>query len=139
MFDFDPEKVLRENDVKVEWSDQVVDSEGKPRTDPCPGYYLIWKQGVIYIGNCSELKARESAAIFIHLWLNGISAQMADHLIQAYAHIERYRAAVEQYENLLNNTERFMREGVEMIHTDFLDQVTGIAGLPSAQLDPRCS
>jgi len=77
MFDFDVEKVLRDNNAKVEWGDQIVDTGGNTRTSPHPGYCLIWEQGFIHIGACSKSKARESAAIFVHLWLNGITAQMA--------------------------------------------------------------
>jgi hypothetical protein len=96
MFDFNSEKVLRENGAKVIWNDKVVDIiTDEVLSDPFPGWNLVWKNGTIFIGNCSEHIAREVAAIFVHLWLNGISAQMADHLIQAYAHIDRWRKAVE--------------------------------------------
>lgn len=115
MFDFSFEQVLHDNEVTVEWHDKVVDSEGVERPSAIPGWSLSWKRGVIYIGPCPEHKAREAAALFVHLWLNGISAQMASQLIVAYAFINSYQEAIDMYEGLINDIEYFTREGLDNV------------------------
>ena len=115
MFDFDPEQILCENDVEVSWWGTIVNNEGTEKKNPYPGWGLSWKHGVIFIGPCSKHKAREAAAIFVRLWLADIPTQMASHLIVAYAFIDSYREAVEMYAGLVNDIERFAREGEDAI------------------------
>jgi hypothetical protein len=80
MFDFNPEQILRENNVLVEWDDNLT-----------PGWSLSWKHGVIYIGPCCAHMARKAAAMFVYLYLKDVPAQMAANLIVCYAFIDMYR------------------------------------------------
>jgi len=115
MFDFDYAQILRENEVTVEWCDTIVDTEGNKSKSPIPGWGLTWKHGFIRIGPCTELKACEAAAIFVHLYLKGVPAQLSTQLIVAYAFIGEYREAIEMYEGLVNDIESFAREGLDNV------------------------
>ena len=116
MFDFDPEQILRENDVEVSWWDTLISAEHLDyKKSPYPGWGLSWKHGVIFIGPCPKHKAREAAAIFVRLWLADIPAQMASHLIVAYAFIDSYHEAIDKYEGLITNIEQFTREGLDEV------------------------
>ena len=116
MFDFDHAQILRENEVTVEWCDTVVDTEGNTKKSPIPGWGLSWKHGWIHIGPCPEQRACEAAAMFVHLYLKGVSAQLSSQLIVAYAFIGEYREAIEMYEGLIRDIETFTREGADAIH-----------------------
>lgn len=116
MFDFDYVQILRENEVTVEWCDTIVDTEGNTSKSPIPGWGLTWKHGWIHIGPCPEQRAREAAAMFVHLYRKGVSAQLASQLIVAYAFIGEYREAIEMYKELINDIETFTREGLETLH-----------------------
>ncbi len=100
MFDFDPEEILSRNDVEVTWE------QGRCKS----GWSLSWKHGTVYIGPCTECKAKEAAAIFVILWSKGISAQMSVQLIIAYTFVESYHDAISKYGNLINDIEHFARE-----------------------------
>ena len=117
MFDFNFEQVLLENEVTVEWTPEFVDAEGTIRPSPTSGWSLSWKHGVIYIGPCAKHKAREAAAIFAHLWLQGVSAQMATQLSIAYAFIDAYHEAIDMYEGLINDIEHFTRDGLDNVRS----------------------
>ncbi len=116
MFDFDPQEILAQNNVEVTWWDSVVDDYGIVKKEGAvKGWGLSWKHGAIYIGPCLKHKAIEGAAIFVLLWLKGVSAQMATQLIIAYAFIESYHDAIETYSGFINNIEHFCREGHETV------------------------
>lgn len=69
---WDYEGILLEHNVTVEkWDD-----EG--------GWSLFWKYGTIYIGEVSEVIAKKAAAVFVSLWLMGVSASFADKLMDGY-------------------------------------------------------
>ena len=116
MFDFDHAQIRRENEVTVEWCDTIVDTEGNKKKSPIPGWGLTWKHGFIHIGPCPKQRALEAAAMFVHLYLKGVSAQLSSQLIVAYAFIGGYREAIEMYEGLINDIETFTREGLDGIH-----------------------
>ncbi len=83
---WDYEAVLRENEVTVDWDDQLT-SDGKT-FEPAPpdlcGWDFSWKHGAIYIGQTSETNARKAAALFISLWLRNVSASFCDKLMDGY-------------------------------------------------------
>ncbi len=69
---WDYEAVLRENRVVVE-----CDTEGE--------WSLGWENGGIYIGQTiTTTIARKAAAMFVSLWLRGVSASFADKLMDGY-------------------------------------------------------
>ena len=105
MFDFNPEEILTQNNVEVTWLQDCHIN----------GWSLSWKHGTVYIGPCTEHKAREAAAIFVLLWLKGVPAQMSVQLIIAYAFIESYHDAISQYGSLINDIEHFARERHEVL------------------------
>jgi len=73
---WDYEAVLREHDVTVE-------TLGKR------GYQLCWKQGFMHVPTDNEIHARKAAALFVELWLRGVSASFADKLMDGYlSHLE---------------------------------------------------
>lgn len=115
MFDFDPEQILKEHYAKVEWWDTVVDNDGNTSPSPIPGWGLSWSRGVIYIGPCSEEKAREAAAIFIHLWLKGVSAQMASHLAVSCAFVDMYREKIDEYKRICQDVHILATQARNMI------------------------
>jgi len=89
---WDYEAVLRENEVTVEWCDQLT-SDGITFT-PAPsdlcGWGLCWKHGYIYIGQTTEIIARKAAAMFVSLWLRNVSATFADKLMDGFiVYLER--------------------------------------------------
>jgi len=82
---WDFEAVLRENKVQVEWCDKVVDGCGTVhRAGEYAGWSMTWKHGVMFIGPVSETIARKAAALFVSLWLRGLSASFADKLMDGF-------------------------------------------------------
>lgn len=82
---WDYEAVLHDNGVTVAWGDTVVDGEGNLMpAGEFAGWDLCWKHGVIYIGRTTEVIARKAAALFVSLWLRGISASFCDKLMDGY-------------------------------------------------------
>jgi len=88
---WDYETVLAENEVKVEWCAALVNSEGIVREDKCcSGWSLSWKEGTIHIGDTTEEIAKKAGALFISLWLRGVSASFADKLMDGFiVYLER--------------------------------------------------
>lgn len=91
---WDHEAVLHQYGVKVVWADTVIDEQGNEK--PAPdyiGWSLSWKHGCIHIGRTSEVIARKAAALFVSLWLRGVSASFCDKLMDGYIeHLERQEA-----------------------------------------------
>ena len=82
---WDYDAVLRENGVTVEWCDTLVDGTGNEhRAGEFAGWGFYWKHGAIHIGQCSEQIARKAAALFVSLWLRGVSASFADKLTDGF-------------------------------------------------------
>lgn len=82
--DWDYEAILKEYEVEVVWSDMLIDGEGRTFPDYNPGWTLTWKRGCIWIGNTKEEFARKAAAIFVSLWQRGVSASLANKLMDGY-------------------------------------------------------
>ena len=79
---WDYDAVLRENEVNVEWCDTLVDGNGNEhRAGEFAGWGFYWKHGAIHIGQCSEQIARKAAALFVSLWLRGVSASFCDKIM----------------------------------------------------------
>jgi len=83
---WDYEAVLSKNEISVAWcheltSDGVTFTEAPP--DLC-GWGFYWKYGAIHIGQCNETIARKGAALFVSLWLRGVSASFCDKLMDGY-------------------------------------------------------
>jgi len=82
---WDYEKVLTENEVEIECCATVVDNEGAVRkSNCCSGWSLSWESGTMYMGETTEVIARKAAALFVSLWLRGVSASFADKLMDGY-------------------------------------------------------
>ena len=82
---WDYNKVLSDNIVVVEWCDQVIDGCGTVhRAGQWAGWSMCWEHGVIFIGPVSETIARKAAALFVSLWLRGVSASFADKLMAGF-------------------------------------------------------
>jgi len=71
---WDYEAVLRDHNVRV-----IFEGDGE-------GWSLCWDQGVMHIGlaHVDQDLARRAAALFVELWLRGVSASFADKLMDAY-------------------------------------------------------
>ena len=83
---WDYEAILTANEVIVEWSHQLT-SDGVTFTEAPPnlcGYGFYWKHGSIHIGQTTETIARKAAALFVSLWLRGVSASFCDKLTDGY-------------------------------------------------------
>ena len=79
---WDYDAVLRENEVIVEWCDTLVDGNGNEhRAGEFAGWGFYWKHGAIHIGQCSEQIARRATALFVSLWLRGVSASFCDKIM----------------------------------------------------------
>jgi hypothetical protein len=79
---WDHDAVLRENNVVVEWCETLVDGNGNEhRAGEFAGWGFYWKHGAIHIGQCSEQIARKAAALFVSLWLRGVSASLCDKIM----------------------------------------------------------
>jgi hypothetical protein len=66
----------------VERCDTLVDGNGNEhRASEFAGWELYWKHGAIHIGQCSEQIARKAAALFVSLWLRGVSASFCDKIM----------------------------------------------------------
>lgn len=70
--EWDYEAVLRKNDVEVVRAGDYW-------------YTLGWRHGSESINADDEVIARQSAAIFVSLWLRGFSASFADNMAHGYA------------------------------------------------------
>ena len=84
---WDYEAVLRDNEVRVEWDDgTLVDSEGQVLPDKCDltGWRFVWQYGTMLLCQGDETIARKAAALFVSLWLRGISASFCDKLTTGY-------------------------------------------------------
>jgi hypothetical protein len=70
--------------------DAVLRGHGVQVTQDESGWSLSWEHGCMHIGKTEWRIAREAAAVFVSLWLLGVSASMADKLMDGYiAHLER--------------------------------------------------
>ena len=91
---WDYEEVLRENHVTVEWCDKItVDGETFQTAPPelC-GWGFYWEHGSIHIGHTSEIIAHKAAALFVSLWLRGVSASFCVKLMDGYiGYLERQK------------------------------------------------
>ena len=73
-----------ENGVTVEWYDTLVDGNGNEhRAGEFAGWGFHWKHGAIHIGRTTEIIARKAAALFVSLWLRGVSASFCDKIMSA--------------------------------------------------------
>ena len=73
---WDYEAVLRDNGVVV------VDGNGNEhRAGEFAGWSFPWKHGAIHIGRTTEIIARKAAALFVSLWLRGVSASFCDKIM----------------------------------------------------------
>ena len=68
---WDYEAVLKANEVDVLWYEDA-------------GWCLGWKHGTIGIGHVKMVHAKKAAAMFVSLWLMGVSASFADKLMEGY-------------------------------------------------------
>lgn len=73
---WDYNAVLAEHEAELVWDDE------EPRF--LSGWTLTWEHGCMFIGRTSEVNARKAAALFISLWLRGVSASFADKLMEGY-------------------------------------------------------
>ena len=48
------------------------------------GWTVVWRNGCMGIGANNEVHARKAAALFIELWLRGVSASFADKIMDGY-------------------------------------------------------
>jgi len=82
---WDYEQVVKDNQVTVDWDDTLVDGDGnKTPAGEFAGWGLYWKNGTIHIGRTAETIARKAAALFVSLWLRGVSASFADTLMDGH-------------------------------------------------------
>ena len=73
---WDYDAVLKENGVVV------VDGNGnKHRAGEFAGWGFYWKHGAIHIGRTDKIIARKAAALFVSLWLRGVSASFCDKIM----------------------------------------------------------
>jgi len=85
---WDYETILRDNNVTVEWDDYDKPTSDGVTFEPAPpdlcGWGFYWVHGAIHIGQTSEQIARKAAALFVSLWLRGVSASFCDKLMDGY-------------------------------------------------------
>ena len=84
---WDFEAVLRANKVTVEWGDTMtVRRPGLHASSPARYLRLGLPLGAWnhLIGQTTETIARKAAALFVSLWLRGVSASFADKLMDGY-------------------------------------------------------
>jgi hypothetical protein len=75
---WDYEAVLREQMVDV-----------SVNMGSCNGFSLVWRQGCMHIPTNNPIHAKKAAALFVELWLRGVSASFADKLMDGYlSHLE---------------------------------------------------
>jgi hypothetical protein len=67
---WDYEAVLRKYKVNVQKAD-------------C-GHYLCWHQGVMHVGTYNETHALKAAALFVELWLRGVTASFSDKIMDGF-------------------------------------------------------
>lgn len=79
---WDYEAVLRENGVTIEWGRELIDGENHIHpAGEWAGWGFYWKHGAIHIGQTGEIIARKAAALFVSLWLRGVSASFCDKIM----------------------------------------------------------
>lgn len=71
---WDYETVLKEHEVTVECD----------KDDWNVDWSFSWKHGAVFIGPTREIFARKAAALFVSLWLRGISASFSTKLMDGY-------------------------------------------------------
>lgn len=60
----------------------LVDGNGNEhRAGEFAGWGFYWKYGAIHIGRTTEIIARKAAALFVSLWLRGLSASFSDKIM----------------------------------------------------------
>lgn len=70
---WDYDAVLRDYEVTVERAVPVDH-----------GYVLFWEHGTMGVQTGNETHARKAAALFVELWLRGVSASFADKLMDGF-------------------------------------------------------
>jgi hypothetical protein len=89
---WDYEAVLREHNVSVYW---WADGTGDVQGNESPAgnsseWAFSWRFGFGSIGPTNETIARKAAALFVSLWLRGVSASFADKLMDGFiCYLER--------------------------------------------------
>ncbi len=79
---WDYEAVLKDIGVSVDWCVELIDGNGnRHRAGEFAGWGLCWKHGAIHIGQTSETIARKATALFVSLWLRGVSASFCDQIM----------------------------------------------------------
>lgn len=103
---WDYKAVLRENEVTMYCDPATV------------GWSLGWKHGTIGIGPTTGIIARKAAALFVSLWLRGVSASFADKIMDGFVtYLERQAnqsltfLATVDHNNEGSNYFRITREG----------------------------
>lgn len=87
---WDYEAVLHEHEVEVEWTDTMMSGGCEYPSPECAGWSMGWKHGCMFIGPATEIIARKAAALFVSLWLRGVSASFADKLMDGFiCYLER--------------------------------------------------
>ena len=77
--------MLAENEITVESCNDVVDGEGlKSPAGEFACWSMAWRHGCVSIGQTTAVIARKAAAMFVSLWLRGVSASFADKLMDGY-------------------------------------------------------
>lgn len=80
-WEFNYNQILEENRVEVYYNDKF---EGE-RIPEFAGWSLSWAYGCMFIGSgISEGAARQAAALFVSLWLRGVTASFGDKLMIGY-------------------------------------------------------
>jgi len=106
--------VLKENGV-------VVDGNGNEhQAGDFAGWGFYWKHGAIHIGQTSETIARKAAALFVSLWLRGVSASFCDKIMSGMIWFWELQERPEQVNSPtpLDLAERF-HEAYERLAPDF--------------------
>lgn len=89
---FEYDKILewaKQYNAVVTYENTFVDGEGNVRTNDKMGHWtLVWKYGFIgfmVFKKEEEEQAKRAAALFIYLWDNGVSADIAERCAEVYA------------------------------------------------------
>jgi hypothetical protein len=95
----DPDTVLKEFEAEVVINDSIIGPQGEYPDPQGSTWYVTWKHGCICLGLVEFLPlqwAKVQAALFCHLWTEGIDVAEADDIAYGYAHCHAWMKGIQR-------------------------------------------
>ena len=69
----------------------LIDNKAEVNYEPEFGWSVGWAHGCMGLGPTDYVTAHKAAALFVELWLRGVSASFADKIVQGFIMWEEFQ------------------------------------------------